>query len=94
MGIETTAVYDKATREFIINTPTPTAAKFWIGGGLIARMFVTELSCLWFQRVPISSSQTNILRFDLLLPCRCLSAREGPHPWLILHGVQFACLNK
>lgn len=32
MGIETTAQYDPATREFVINTPNNEASKFWIGG--------------------------------------------------------------
>lgn len=32
MGIETTAHYDPATQEFIINTPNNAASKFWIGG--------------------------------------------------------------
>ncbi|GAX74251.1 hypothetical protein CEUSTIGMA_g1700.t1 [Chlamydomonas eustigma] len=32
MGIETTALYDHSTREFIINTPTNQASKYWIGG--------------------------------------------------------------
>jgi len=32
MGIETTATYDAATREFIINTPDNAASKYWIGG--------------------------------------------------------------
>ena len=30
-GIETTAEYDIETKEFIINSPTDTSAKFWIG---------------------------------------------------------------
>ncbi len=30
-GIETTATFDKATQEFVINTPTITATKFWPG---------------------------------------------------------------
>jgi hypothetical protein len=30
-GLETTATYDKTTQEFIINTPTLTAIKFWPG---------------------------------------------------------------
>lgn len=32
-GLETTATFDKATQEFIIDTPTLTATKFWPGGG-------------------------------------------------------------
>ncbi|KAK6960144.1 peroxisomal acyl-coenzyme A oxidase 1-like isoform X1 [Biomphalaria glabrata] len=31
-GLETTATYDVKTKEFIINTPTITASKFWPGG--------------------------------------------------------------
>ncbi|KAK5578973.1 hypothetical protein RB653_008648 [Dictyostelium firmibasis] len=30
-GVETTATYDKTTQEFIINTPSDSAQKFWIG---------------------------------------------------------------
>jgi acyl-CoA oxidase len=30
-GIETTATLDKSTDEFVIHTPTTTAAKFWPG---------------------------------------------------------------
>lgn len=32
MGIETTAIYDAATQEFVIHTPQNAAAKAWIGG--------------------------------------------------------------
>lgn len=40
-GIETTATYDHSTREFIINTPVSTAAKWWIGAvGKTANMSV------------------------------------------------------
>ncbi|KJE89168.1 acyl-coenzyme A oxidase 3 [Capsaspora owczarzaki ATCC 30864] len=35
-GLETTATFDKATQEFIINTPTESAQKFWIGNALTA----------------------------------------------------------
>ena len=30
-GVETTATYDLAAREFILDSPTPTSAKWWIG---------------------------------------------------------------
>jgi acyl-CoA oxidase len=32
MGLETTAEYDPSTAEFVINTPSDVAAKYWIGG--------------------------------------------------------------
>lgn len=32
MGIETTATYDAAMQEFVINTPSDQASKTWIGG--------------------------------------------------------------
>jgi len=40
-GVETTATYDLATKEFILDSPTPTAAKWWIGAlGKTANMAV------------------------------------------------------
>jgi acyl-CoA oxidase len=30
-GFETTAHYDKSTQEFVINSPTDTSTKWWIG---------------------------------------------------------------
>jgi acyl-CoA oxidase len=36
-NLETTAYYDKTTEEFIINSPTVTATKWWIGDlGIVA----------------------------------------------------------
>lgn len=32
MGIQTTAVYDENSQEFVINTPNDIASKYWIGG--------------------------------------------------------------
>ena len=31
-GIETTASYDARTKEFVLDTPTNDASKYWIGG--------------------------------------------------------------
>ena len=31
-GLETTATYDEKTQEFVMNTPTLAATKFWPGG--------------------------------------------------------------
>lgn len=31
-GLETTATYDPQTEEFIVNTPTLSATKYWPGG--------------------------------------------------------------
>lgn len=33
--METTAIYDKESKEFIINTPHPLAQKYWITNGAI-----------------------------------------------------------
>lgn len=30
-GLETTATYDPSSREFIIHSPVPTSAKWWVG---------------------------------------------------------------
>ena len=37
-GLETTATYDRKTDELVIHTPTETAQKYWIGGGMDAQM--------------------------------------------------------
>lgn len=40
-GAETVSVFNKATRQFVINSPTPTSAKWWIGAaGNTANMAV------------------------------------------------------
>ena len=34
-GIETTALYDRDTQEFIVNTPNEGATKWWIGNAAL-----------------------------------------------------------
>ncbi|KAK9862396.1 hypothetical protein WJX84_001822 [Apatococcus fuscideae] len=46
LGIETQAVFDKDTGEFVIHTPTDTASKFWIGGS-------AQHGKIWFEHVRI-----------------------------------------
>ncbi|KAJ3182276.1 hypothetical protein HDU85_003318 [Gaertneriomyces sp. JEL0708] len=41
LGIETTATFDKATNEFIINTPHEAAQKSWIGGAALHARITT-----------------------------------------------------
>jgi len=45
-GLETTAIYDKQTKEFIINSPTPSSEKFWIGGTGLHGHFTTVFARL------------------------------------------------
>ncbi|KAF2076657.1 hypothetical protein CYY_002027 [Polysphondylium violaceum] len=45
-GLETTATYDKQTKEFVINSPTPSSQKFWIGGAGLHGHFTTVFARL------------------------------------------------
>merc|ERR1719461_1658688 len=44
--METTATYDKATKEFIINTPHPLAQKYWITNGAIHAKHIVVMAQL------------------------------------------------
>ncbi|EGC35351.1 hypothetical protein DICPUDRAFT_152296 [Dictyostelium purpureum] len=50
-GIETTAHYDPSTKEFIINSPTPTSQKFWIGGSYLHATYTTVFANLIIKGV-------------------------------------------
>lgn len=43
-GIETVTTYDAARQEFVINTPSESAQKYWIGGAANVIACTEELS--------------------------------------------------
>lgn len=45
-GIETTATYDKTSKEFILDSPTLTSTKFWPGGAAKTSNFATVMAQL------------------------------------------------
>jgi acyl-CoA oxidase len=45
-GIETEAYYDVDTKEFVINSPTPTSQKFWIGNAAVHGNWATVFANL------------------------------------------------
>ncbi|KYQ94454.1 putative acyl-CoA oxidase [Tieghemostelium lacteum] len=50
-GIETTATYDKSTQEFIINTPSDSAQKFWIGNAALHGQACSVFAQLYIDNV-------------------------------------------
>ena len=58
-GIETTAVYDKNTQEFVLNTPNLSSMKWWPGG--IGKVF------FFFISIVFSLSVLSLCSFAL--PC-------------------------
>jgi len=50
-GIETTATYDKTTQEFIINTPSDSAQKFWIGNAALHGQACAVFAQLYIDNV-------------------------------------------
>ena len=49
--METTATYDKETKEFIVNTPTPLAQKYWITNGACHAHHIIVFSQLYIDGV-------------------------------------------
>jgi len=56
--METTAIYDKETKEFIINTPNPLAQKYWITNGA-----VHAKHCVVFAQLKIGDAEHGIHGF-------------------------------
>ena len=53
--METTAIYDPATKEFVVNTPTPLAQKYWITNGA-----VHAKHCVVFAQLIVGGSNHGI----------------------------------
>lgn len=49
--METTATYDKETKEFIVHTPTPLAQKYWITNGACHAHHIIVFSQLYIDGV-------------------------------------------
>ena len=47
----TTAIYDKETKEFVVNTPTPLAQKYWITNGACHAHHIVVFSQLYIDGV-------------------------------------------
>lgn len=48
-GVETTAIFDSETRQFVLNMPTATATKMWPGG-----LAHTANMCIIFARLIVA----------------------------------------
>lgn len=49
--METTATYDKETKEFVIHTPSPLAQKYWITNGACHAHHIIVFSQLYIDGV-------------------------------------------
>lgn len=80
-GLETTATYDKNTQEFVINTPTTAATKWWIGGAAH-----TATHCLVFARLIVDGKDYGVKNF--VVPLRDRST------WNLLPGIAIGDIGK
>ena len=69
--METTAHYDKKTQEFVINTPTPQAQKYWITNG-----FKHSNHALVFAQTIVNDKNEGVSAF--LVPIRDQKLKELP----------------
>jgi acyl-CoA oxidase len=80
-GLETTATYDKERQEFVINTPTLTATKWWIGG---AAETATHTVC--FARLLIGEQDYGVHIFLVQL--------RDPETFTLLPGINIGDCGK
>ena len=80
--METTATYDKATQEFIVNTPSPLAQKYWITNGAVHAKHIVVFAKLIVDGknegihgvlVPIRDSKLKVRRTKVFLVINILS---------------------
>ncbi|EGG13786.1 hypothetical protein DFA_11547 [Cavenderia fasciculata] len=57
-GLETTATFDRATKEFVVHSPSPSAYKVWIGGTALHAHYTTV-----FARLVIDSKDYGVHAF-------------------------------
>lgn len=80
-GMETTATYDESSEEFIINTPTTAATKWWIGGAAH-----TATHGLVYARLIVKGKDYGVKQFVVPLRSR--------HDWTLLPGVAIGDIGK
>jgi len=68
--VETTATYNHSTREFILNSPTSTSAKWWIGGAA-----KTANMCVVFAQLYVNQESKGVQVF--LVPIRDKNTHEA-----------------
>ena len=77
-GIETTAEYDKSTKEFILNSPTETSMKFWIGN-----LAKTCQNAVVFAQLIIEEGGKKVNKGVHVFACEIRDRRtHHPHPGL------------
>ncbi|KAG1666186.1 hypothetical protein FOA52_012033 [Chlamydomonas sp. UWO 241] len=78
--METTAIYDKATQEFIVNTPSPKAQKYWITNGAVHAHW-----CAVFAQLIVGGQRHGIhaflvrMRNDDISVCRGVRIEDMGH---------------
>ena len=63
--METTAIYDSKTKEFIVNTPHPLAQKYWITNGAVHAKHVVVMAKL-IGTDPSKTLNIAIIKYSLL----------------------------
>ena len=66
--METTAIYDEKTKEFVVNTPHPLAQKYWITNGAVhAKHVVVSLNLHYYFSIHFCLSNFENISYILIL---------------------------